>query len=282
MILAVTAAWWMLALWPAGAIEPAWLVRTRAACFGSGPDGLPDAGGWILLIGEPLGMLVMLGALWGRSLRRDLRWIRDRRPAAIGAMLLAAAAFTGFATLAVRLTQAVVARRGTAIEVAGTALRVDRPPPSMKLIDQYGRQTSLTDFRGRVVLLTFAYGHCATVCPSLVSNLQAARRMTKWSDVALVVVTLDPWRDTPDRLPALAEHWGLAPGDRVLSGSVSEVEAALNELGIGWRRNDTNGDVDHGTAVMILDAHGRIAWRLDGGQSAVVDMLRTLRATAGT
>src|SRR3990172_6306176 len=44
-ILAVTAAWWALALWPLPDAAPAWLVRTRAVCFGALRDTLPSAAG---------------------------------------------------------------------------------------------------------------------------------------------------------------------------------------------------------------------------------------------
>jgi protein SCO1/2 len=223
----------------------------------------------------------MLGALWGRALLRDLRWIRQRRILTFGAVCLATATVVGFVTLGVRVARALVASHSAAIDVAGVPLRVDRPPPSLALIDQRGRRTSFADFRGRAVLLTFAYGHCATVCPSIVNDLKSARRAAQRPDVPLVIVTVDPWRDTPDRLPTLAEHWGLEPDDRVLSGSVADVEATLDELGIGRRRNETNGDVDHGAAVMVLDEGGRIAWRLDGGQSAIVAILRRLRESTG-
>ena len=75
-IIAITAAWWALALWPVGASEPEWLLRTRAACFGSAPGGLPDAGGWVLLIGEPLGMTAFFLALWRHAVADDLRRMR--------------------------------------------------------------------------------------------------------------------------------------------------------------------------------------------------------------
>ena len=59
-IVAVTAAWWALALWPAGDTTPEWVLRTREVCFGTTEDGLPNAGGWLLLIGQPLGMVGFL------------------------------------------------------------------------------------------------------------------------------------------------------------------------------------------------------------------------------
>ena len=272
-ILAITAAWWALALWPAGGASPEWLVRTRSACFGARPDGLPDAGGWILLIGEPLGMLGVLAALCGRSLRRDLLCLRTHRAVRFVAMSLATLALLAGLTLAPRIARAWAAGSGRPLEIPDTRQRVDRAVPDVGLIDQAGNRITLGDLRGRTVLLTFAYGHCTTICPAVVRRLEAARRSSGRIDVPIVVLTLDPWRDTPDRLPTIARYWGLAAGDRVLSGNVADVERALNELGIGRRRDATNGDVEHLSTVMIVDARGRVAWRVDGGTTGVAALL---------
>ena len=276
VILAVTVGWWALALWPAGAVEPEWLARTRAACFGSVPGSGPDAGGWILLIGEPLGMAAMIAVVFGRSLRRDVERIAARR---IWRIISEGIAGT------VALTLVLLAARGTGLwavaSVRATTLptavhRVDRAAPTVVLVDQYGRSVSLADLGGERALLTFAFGHCSTVCPAIVNNLRAARRERNQDATPIVIVTVDPWRDTPDRLPTLAEHWGLNAKDRVLSGSIPEVNRVLNELGVGRRRNEVNGDIDHAATVMIIDEHGRIAWRADGEPRGIVALLREM------
>ena len=274
-ILAITAAWWALALWPTGGVEPEWLARTRSACFGSSHGGLPDTGGWILLAGEPLGMLAVLVAGWRRSLQEDLRWIRSRRVWRFVAATVAAGSVLVTIALGARVARAWAAGGPTTIE-AGVPRRVDRAAPPISLVDQRGAVMSFADFRGRPVLLTFAYGHCSTVCPSIVHDLHVARRTAARADIPLVIITLDPWRDTPDRLPTLAEHWMLAPGDAALSGSVAEVEQALDRLEIGRRRNETTGDIDHAIAVMLLNSRGQIAWRIDGGVVDFADLLRKL------
>ena len=71
-IILVTAAWWALALWPTAPGTPAWVDRARAVCFGVTGNRLPNAGGWIVLIGEPLGMLGFLLIVWGRVVREAL------------------------------------------------------------------------------------------------------------------------------------------------------------------------------------------------------------------
>ena len=273
-IVVITVAWWALALWPAGAVEPLWLARTRAACFGSVPGGLPDAGGWILLIGEPLGLIAMLVVGWRRALRRDFRWLAAHPAAALTAVVAAVIALGTIGTLAVKATYLRAALRAVPPEIGGALQRMDQAAPSVVLIDQFGRTVSLADFRGKTTLLTFAYGHCLTVCPTIVHELQAERRRLNRANVSLVVVTTDPWRDTPDRLPTIAAHWGLGSDDLVLSGDVRDVERALDALGVGRRRNDRTGDVEHASTAMILDVNGRITWRADGSPGRLTTLLR--------
>ncbi len=275
--LAITAGWWALALWPAGAAEPEWLSRTRAACFGSAAGGLPDAGGWLLLIGEPMGMIGVLVVVWGHTLRRDLERVLSVRGWRLAAAGVAAATLVGMASLSVRVARAWARGQPTVISGLGVPMRLDLSPPATALVDQHGARVSLADLRGRPALLTVAFGHCTTVCPAVVNDLRRARRTAGRADVQLVVVTLDPWRDTPDRLPSLAEHWALGAGDRVLSGSVADVEQVLDALGIGRRRNETTGDIEHGGTVMLVSSRGRVEWRIDGGWDRVGELLRRVR-----
>lgn len=272
-IVLITAAWWGLALWPAGADGPEWLLRTRAACFGAAPGGLPDAGGWVLLVGEPLGMLAVLLAVWGRSLRADLERLSARPVGRIVAVVFVLGSLVGVGALGVRTTRAYASMRATTEGALGLQTQLDADAPATELTDQHGRRVSFADYRGNSVLVTFAFGHCTTVCPTLVRDLIVARRAAARGDVRIVVVTLDPWRDTPDRLPHIVSQWGLAPDDRVLSGGTEEVQAMLDALGIGRSRNETNGDIVHVGTVLMLNERGRIAWRLDGGWSRVGELL---------
>jgi cytochrome oxidase Cu insertion factor (SCO1/SenC/PrrC family) len=263
VIIAVTAAWWALALWPTG-VEPEWLVRTRAACFGSARGGLPNSGGWILLIGEPIGMFGALVVLWGRSLSRDLSWLRARGWGRVSLAIMTTGIVIAGGALAFRVAGALPSGEEFPVNMRGIPLKVDRPAPIFSLVDQHGARVSFADFRGSRVLVTYAFGHCTTMCPAIVSDLKAARRTANREDLPIVVITLDPWRDAPEQLPKIVQHWQLGRRDRVLSGSIPEVERALDELGIARRRNLTTGDIEHTSTVMLLDEQGSIAWRVDG------------------
>lgn len=265
-ILVITAAWWALALWPVAA-EPDWLSRTRAACFGSAYGSLPHAGGWILLIGEPIGMIVALRVLWGRSLNRDLDWLLSRRWGRVSLLGIALVTAASAITLGVGVARALP-RDTFDANAAAVPVRVDRAAPDIALIDQHGRNVRLADFRGRGAVLTFVFGHCETVCPAIVHSLRAMRAKSNQASLPIVVVTLDPWRDTPERLPWLANHWQLTGDDRILSGSIADVEQFLDELDIARRRDLNTGEIVHGSTVMLLDENGYISWRADGGATA--------------
>lgn len=275
VILVITAAWWVLALWPVGPVEPQWLTRTRAACFGSPPGGLPNVAGWIVLIGEPLGMLGALALVFGRSLGRDLRWVAGLRVWRGVALAFGMLILLPIALIAARLAGFPAPAGETFAAIDVVPRRVDRAAPAASLVDQNGATVNLAQYRGRSALVTFAYGHCATVCPTTVLDLRTARARDGL-DIPLIVLTLDPWRDTPDRLPTLAEAWQLEGEDRVLSGSIADVERVLDALGVARSRNEQNGEIEHAATAMLLDDTGRITWRVDGAPRQLTTLLKTM------
>lgn len=286
MLLVITAAWWALALWPVPASVPEWVLRTRAACFGTMANGLPAAGGWILLIGEPIGMIGVLMAVWGDALRDDVRRLRASSGGQmlIGAMLLLvisgmSAAFwrVQSARRAGRVADAAVfTPQPFAASMMETRNTVLETPPPLALVDQHGQSFSLGQLRGRPVMVTFAYAHCETVCPTIVQDLKTARRNANADDVMLVVVTLDPWRDVPTRLPSIAEQWQLGADDRVLSGPVDDVLQVLSAWDVAHSRDTRTGEIVHASAVVLLDREGRVSYRMSGDWQRTAALLRTL------
>jgi cytochrome oxidase Cu insertion factor (SCO1/SenC/PrrC family) len=96
-------------------------------------------------------------------------------------------------------------------------------------------------------------------------------------DVAVVIITLDPWRDTPSRLPSMAQSWQLPDRDAwVLSGDVDAVEKALDSWNVQRKRDTRNGMVTHPSLLYIVDADGRIAFASTGGTDAIVALARRL------
>lgn len=278
LIVLVTASWWTLALWPVDAAAPDWFVRTREVCFGATRDGLPNAGGWILLIGQPVGMVVLLAVIWPADLRAGLARLMSHVPGQLAAGAVIAVIVAGLAGVVVRVSGAGIESfsAGTVRDRAAELTRIDDAPPAMSLVDQHGESIDLQQFRGRPVLVTFAFAHCETVCPMIVSDVnEAAARLTSEAPVVLIV-TLDPWRDTPNRLTAMAETWRLTGDARVLSGEPMVVERVLNAWRIPRVRNERTGDVSHPSLVYVIGRDGRINYVLPGGAEAIAAAVRAL------
>jgi protein SCO1/2 len=264
-ILAVTASWWALALWPS-ADAPAWMVLARETCFGTARTGLPDAGGWLVLVGQPLGMLLVLLAGWGADLRAGLAsaFSHVTGQLAVGAVAAALVAGVLGVVVRVRVADARPFASSPTEALAGQLNRLNDQPKPLALVDQHGRSVSLDAFRGRPVLVTFAYAHCETVCPTLVSEVLGARDQLGARAPAVLIVTLDPWRDTPSRLPSIAERWGASGDVHVLGGEPEDVERVLNAWRIPRARNERTGDVSHPSVVYVVGADGRIAYVVSG------------------
>ena len=64
-ILVITLAWWALALWPLPAAASPALLRARTICFGTADNGLPSGTGWMMLIGEPIMITLLLLSMTG-------------------------------------------------------------------------------------------------------------------------------------------------------------------------------------------------------------------------
>lgn len=274
-LLLVTVAWWALALWPVPADAPAWLQTARAVCFGAHEDGLPNAGGWILLVGEPLGMLAALLIVWRDAtlgaVRRLVRGTGGRLVAALAVLALGAG--LGAAALRVHSARAAIP---IATPADAPPVRLDRPAPALALVDQRGEILSLASLRGRPVLVAFAFAHCETVCPLLVRDALEVQRRRGDAAPAVVVVTLDPWRDVPSRLPHLARAWGMGPDTYLLSGSVPEVEHTLDGWDVPRGRDTRTGEVIHPPLVYVVDADGRLAYATDGTTRQLEEALSRL------
>jgi protein SCO1 len=164
---------------------------------------------------------------------------------------------------------------GAATGAAGLT-RVNDVAPALSLVDQTGQRVALAGFRGRSVIVAFAYAHCDTVCPQIVSDILTARRELDADPPPVLVVTLDPWRDTPARLAAIARRWGLDGDAHVLSGPPDEVERALNAWRVPRVRNQRTGAISHPAIVYVIGPTGRITYVVSGNASAIAAAVRAL------
>lgn len=276
VIVAVTVGWWGFALWPLSEAAPAWIERARFVCFGSTPTGLPDAGGWVLLVGQPVGMVLVLMAVWGDELDAGLRALGSRP---VGRTLIAVTLLLvvgGIGLTGARLYDGDRAFDPGSMERMGELAPVDRVAPPFRLLDQRGDSLSLERFRGRPVFLSFAFAHCQTVCPTVVREILAVQAAAQ-PRPAVVIITLDPWRDHPARLPAISAAWKLGEDAFLLSGDVASVERTLDGWQVRRTRDDVTGEIRHQALVHLIDPNGVVAFSVAGYRPALERALEELR-----
>jgi protein SCO1/2 len=148
-----------------------------------------------------------------------------------------------------------------------TPLDPPRPTQDFVLTDQFGEEVRLSDFRGRVVVLTFLYTGCPDVCPLVAERLRDAGRLLgeRASAAAFLVVTVDPERDTVEQLYAYSQARGMLTAWRFLTGARADLEPVWAYYWVGTVSKDTDGRVAHQAPVHLIDRQGRI--RAVSGQS---------------
>lgn len=130
------------------------------------------------------------------------------------------------------------------------------------LTDQNGIPLSLADFRGKVVLLSFGYTHCPDICPTTMFTMQRlVKQLGDDADkVQVLFITLDPERDTPQRLGAYMEYFN--PGFIAFTGSLAEIGEVAKKYGTRFEKEplDEKGEysIAHTGVIYLIDPLGRI------------------------
>jgi cytochrome oxidase Cu insertion factor (SCO1/SenC/PrrC family)/thiol-disulfide isomerase/thioredoxin len=133
-----------------------------------------------------------------------------------------------------------------------------QPAPNFTLRDQFGRLTSLSQYRGRVVILAFNDSQCTTICPLTTTAMLDARRLLgrAGSRVALLGVNANPVATSVGDVLAYSQLHGMTSSWRFLTGSRAQLERVWSAYGIADQIN--HGQIDHTPAIYVIDRSGRM------------------------
>ena len=135
-----------------------------------------------------------------------------------------------------------------------------------------GRQRSLADFSGKVVVVFFGFTHCPDVCPTTMVKLAQVMKSlgADANRVQVLLVTLDPERDSADLLAQYTA--GFDPRFSGLSGSPAEIAEAAREFRVIYQKQPgatpDSYSVDHTTGTYVFDPRGRLRLFVSGQQEA--------------
>ncbi len=184
------------------------------------------------------------------------------------------------------LTDLVVARpaptQGLTLNLSGgeatlsPASRVLRPGemvPDFTMTDQDGTTHALSDFRGKVVALTFIYTRCPLpeFCPRMDKTFSALAEAVaavpeRAEEIRLLSVSFDPENDTPAVLAEHARTRGAKPPLWTFAvASHAELAKVARPLGLSY--GPGKDEVIHNLVIAVIDPDGRLA-RLETGTAA--------------
>ena len=176
----------------------------------------------------------------------------------------------------------------TVIESAQFAGQVIDPPlPSMgfTLKASDGSEFRLSQQRGKVVVLSFGYTYCPDVCPTTLVELSQVRTRLKEAAkrVQVVFITLDPERDTPERVGIYAKAFD--PTFIGVTGSEAQLAQVRQMYGVEAEKQVVTGTaaaylIAHSTDTYVIDQEGRLRLLFPFGMSIeemADDVLQLLR-----
>ena len=129
------------------------------------------------------------------------------------------------------------------------------------MIDHENNPFQLADLRGKWSLFFFGFTHCPDICPVTLAVMDKAHsRLGQGGDTQFVFVTVDPGRDTSERMAQYLASFN--PAFIGLGGSAEQVAGLTGQVGLPYFRDETeNGEnylIDHGGSLFMIDPQGRL------------------------
>lgn len=133
---------------------------------------------------------------------------------------------------------------------------------NFELTAHTGARVKASDFHGKAVVLFFGYTHCPDICaPTLAKLAQLMQRLgDDAARVQVLLVTVDPRHDTPERLAGFVPKFH--PTFVGLTGTEEEIAAVAREYKVAYHAQapGETGQVliDHYGGLMVKDATGKL------------------------
>jgi protein SCO1 len=140
----------------------------------------------------------------------------------------------------------------------GARVPPGKTAPDFTLHDQTGRPLRLSAQRGKLVLITFLYTRCQSVCPLTAIGLDSIVRGLgrRASDVEILAVSVDPTGDTQTAVREYIRARRLGPEFHWLIGKRTELFPVWRRYNVGVS-GETTDVIAHTAPVLLLDRRGR-------------------------
>lgn len=138
---------------------------------------------------------------------------------------------------------------------------------SAKWKDEKNNTFSLSDMKGKKIVLAMAYTSCQGTCPMIVSKLKKIEKLfnEKNIKVDVIIITFDPKFDTPERnFSFYREKMSLNKDNwHFLNGSENETRKMSMLLGIKYAVNPQSKAIIHDNKIILINEAGEIEKKLE-------------------
>jgi len=153
------------------------------------------------------------------------------------------------------------------------------------LVDHTGASRTSESFKGKVGLVFFGFTQCPDICPASLAevSLAVSELGNGARDVQVLMISVDPERDTPEVLEA---YLGAFDADLPtpflgLTGSAEQIRQAASAFRAYYAKSPSPGGsytMDHSTSFYLFDKSGRVRVLLNNqaGPDALTHDLRVL------
>jgi protein SCO1 len=146
--------------------------------------------------------------------------------------------------------------------------------------DRTGERVPLASKAGKVQVVSMVYTTCAFACPRIFSDMkriESELTPLEREHVGFVLFSIDPERDTPERIARFESDLHIQPGRwSVLASEEANVLELAAVLGVRFIREES-GEYSHSNVIAVLSPAGELVHRQLGLGENPAETLRTIR-----
>jgi len=137
--------------------------------------------------------------------------------------------------------------------------------PDFRLMDQNGSDVRLSDFQGKVVVLTFMDSRCTDTCPlTAIHFRETYRQLDKYESdqIVLLGVNVNVEASTVSDVLETTRAWHLdeIPAWHFLTGGRESLEPVWKDYGVSAAPNPDGHSIMHTPGTFLIDSLGQKRW----------------------
>jgi len=146
-----------------------------------------------------------------------------------------------------------------------------------RLVNQLGKESSIKNWEGKIVVANFFFTHCPSVCPKMTNNLKKVQKANVGDkNLLFVSFSVDPERDSSEQLQEFARRFNIDESNwQLLTGSKKEIYRLARKSFQVIATDGDGGENDfiHSDQLVLIDAQKRIRGYYEGTEEKETDQL---------